>query len=195
MDLTDGGPVSRAMTSTLTLQNVQLSDTAAYGLAVTNSVGFTISSNAVLTVFAESPLAEALDTTGFVWVQWRQLGLALANQHHARWRDAAETGPFTTDQTNWLETTVTGPTAVSFGGERSAGCCDRFSLLIDGVEKIAVANDFEWQQRSCLCRRAAYLALVIHPPAVCRNSTARLDQIPSRMPAPLRSPRTRPHAL
>ena len=178
VDLTDGGPVNGAMTSTLTLQNVQLSDTAAYSLAVTNSVGFTISSNAVLTVFAESPLAEALDTTGFVWSSGGNSGWHWQTNTTHDGGDAAETGPFTTDQTNWLETTVTGPTAVSFWWRAIGWVPDRFSLLIDGVEKIAVANDFEWQQRSCFVPAGPHTlrwSYICQPFA--GTSTAWLDQI------------------
>lgn len=148
MDLTDVGPVSGVLTPTLTLQNVQLSDAATYSLAVSNAVGVAISSNAVLTVFAESPVAEALDTTGFVWSSGGPSGWHWQTNTTHDGVDATETGPFTADQTNWVETSITGPVTISFWWRAIGWIPDRFSFLVDGVECLGVANDFEWQQRS-----------------------------------------------
>lgn len=57
-NLTDGGNVSGATTSNLTLANAAVSDAATYSVVVSNSVGVVQSSNATLTVFIKPTIQQ-----------------------------------------------------------------------------------------------------------------------------------------
>lgn len=148
INLADGGRIAGANSATLTISNVQMADAGSCSLAATNQAGFAISSNALLQVFAESPLATALDTTNLVWTTGGPSGWHWQTATNHDGVDAAETGPFTTAQTNWVETTVMGPVVVSFWWRAFGWIPDRMNFSLDGVEQIAVMNDFDWQQRS-----------------------------------------------
>ena len=183
--LVDGGGVSGVNTTVLTLQNVQLTDTGNYSLAVTNHAGFTISTNASLLVFDESPLASALDTTNLIWTTGGTSGWHWQTATNRDGVDAAETGPFPyvtpiVNLTNWVETTVTGPVTVSFWWRAYGWISDVISFSVDGVDRIGIQllSDVDWQQRTCYVPAGQHTlrwTYKCHPFA--GTSTAWLDQI------------------
>lgn len=180
INLADGGRIAGANSATLTINNVQLADAGSYSLAATNQAGFAISSNAVVQVFAESPLATALDTTNLVWTTGGPSGWHWQTATNHDGVDAAEAGPFTTTawQTNWVEAVVTGPVTVSFWWRAVGWIPDRMSFALDGDERMAVENDFDWQQRSYLVPAGPHTLRWTY---ACRPfagpSTAWLDQV------------------
>jgi alpha-tubulin suppressor-like RCC1 family protein len=177
-NLTDGLELTGATTPRLTLLNVQSDVAANYRVMVTNSQGIVTSSNAALVVFGDYPLAVALDAEDLVWTTGGPGGWRWQSDITSDGVDAAETGPYLEDQTNWVETTVTGPTTVSFWWRAFGWITDRFSFSVNGVERMAVANDFNWQQRSYYLPAGTHTlrwTYVCEP--VGGTSTAWLDQV------------------
>ena len=145
--LADGPMVSGAATSTLTLLNVQTSDTGNYSAVVTNSAGSTLSSNAPVLVLPSAPLGEAVDATSLDW--------ATGGDSLWRWQtntthdgvDAAWSGTLTQPGTAWIQTTVAGPVAVSFWW-RIASIFESLSFAVDGTNWASLSGSIGWQQRS-----------------------------------------------
>ncbi len=178
INLDDNAKVAGATTPNLTLLNVALADAANYRVVVTNAQGSVSSSNATLVVFAAEPLAVALDAEDLIWTTGGPGGWHWQPSVTHDGVDAAETGPYLENQTNWVETTVIGPTAVSFWWRSVGWLTDRFSFSVDGVERIGISNDFEWQQRSYYIPAGTH---TLRWTLACRpfagTSTAWLDQV------------------
>ena len=92
----------------------------------------------------------ALDTerTNFLWFTggyspWRGQAVVTADRI-----DAAQSGPLADGTTNWIQTTVPGPAAVSFWWKISSET-NRYFLrfLIDGVEVTNISGEVDWQRR------------------------------------------------
>ena len=97
VNLADGGRISGSKTSTLTLTNAQLADTASYQVVVTNSAGAVTSSTALLVVYSSTPdltvagdpisvfggidaaangVTDAIDHTTTAWINYGANGAA-----------------------------------------------------------------------------------------------------------------------
>lgn len=94
------------------------------------------------------PLEQALDTTGLVW---SSSGSVYANgwfaqtnvTHDGQW--AAQSGAVWHNQTNWLQTTVSGSTNVSFWWKVSSASSDSLEFYINGALASRVSGDVNWQ--------------------------------------------------
>ncbi|MEY2408983.1 MAG: hypothetical protein QOF48_1653, partial [Verrucomicrobiota bacterium] len=146
VDIADGPGVSGSGTASMILSNVQPSRAGAYSVRVSNPFGTVLSSNAILTISAVLPLADALDAIGFNWVTtgtpaWRgQSGVTHDGQ------DAATTGAVADGATTTFQTTVTGPGSVSFWwkvSSESGGDLLRFYL--NGTKQVEISGEIDWQ--------------------------------------------------
>ena len=147
LTLADGPLISGAAESTLTLLNVQTNDSANYSVVVTNLAGSTVSSNALLLVLPNTPLAEALEATALEWntggdSAWRWQ----TNTTHDG-TDAAWSGTLTQPGTSWVQTAVSGPVAVSFWW-KTASTFESLSFAVDGNTWASLSGSVDWQQRS-----------------------------------------------
>src|SRR6266545_1018865 len=149
LDLVEGDTVSGATSPTLTLLNVQPTQEGTYRVVVRNAYSWAISSNAALAVLPVITLAEALDTPGLLWRNggnspW--LGQSAVNHD---WLDAAQSGALLDGQTNWIETTVSGPAAVTFWWKVSSEAShDRLRFYVNGVEQANISGEMGWVWRT-----------------------------------------------
>ena len=136
------GQYEGTQTPTLTLPTTAIG-AASFNLLVWNAYGSATSRVATLRTVPVNSLAEALDST-LVWT---------TGGDHGGWfwqtnitqdgQDALQSGPNPDDGTNWLETTVTGPTTVSFRW-KSSGFWTDVRLLVDGVQTASISWDTDW---------------------------------------------------
>src|SRR5206468_2375479 len=147
--LTNGGSASGATTASLTLTNVLPAQAGNYTVVVSNAVGSVTSSNALLTVTPVLPLAEALDTPGWVWTTsdsapW--VGQATVTHDGV---DAARSGASGDDESSSLRTKVTGPGTVSFWWKVSSETNnDSLRFYVGDSEQARISGDVDWEQRT-----------------------------------------------
>ena len=137
-----------ATNASLTLTNVQLSDTGDYRVAITNVSGGTNSATATLTVIPV-PLDQALDSTGFSWTTNGNAGWfgQVAITHDAI--DAAQSGSITNSQSSGLQATVIGPGTLTYWWKVSSETnYDYLRLYIGGVEQVKISGEVDWQQKT-----------------------------------------------
>src|SRR5205085_12211900 len=113
-DLADGGNVSGAKSPTLNIMNIQANQAGVYDLIVRNPYSLDVSEQVFVNVIPVIDLRTALDTTNLVWLTggssaWR--GQADYNSDRI---DAAQSGVLANNQTNYIQTPVDGPGAISF---------------------------------------------------------------------------------
>ncbi len=149
-DLADGDTVTGATTPTLTLGNVQAAQEGTYTVVARNAYGLAISPSAALTIIPVISLGEALDTpNGQVWVVGGYSAWIGQSRVTYDWLDAAESGALPNSQTNWIETTVTGPAAVSFWWKVSSETNhDRLRFYVNGVELANISGEVDWRWRT-----------------------------------------------
>ena len=150
VDLVNGGGISGATSSNLTLTGVQTAQAGNYSVVVANSVSNVTSANASLTVGAVMALDIALDTPGYTWATsgnqpW--IGQALVHRDGV---DAARSGTITDSQTSTMQTTVTGPGSVTFWWNVSSESSnDRLMFFIGSTEQARISGtNVTWQQRT-----------------------------------------------
>ena len=149
MDLSDGGLVRGATTSTLTLSNVPLAQAGSYSVVVSNAADRVTSSNALLTVTPVLFLAEALDTPALSWVtsgtpSWT----GQTNVTHDG-VDAAHSGVLADGKKTSMQTTVTGPGTVSFWWKVSSEPAnDRLLFFLGSKEQARISGETNWQWRT-----------------------------------------------
>jgi len=147
--LTNGGSVRGATTASLTLTNVHPAQAGNYSVVVSNAAGSVTSSNALLTVTPILPLAEALDTPGWVWTTsdsapW--VGQPTVTHDGV---DAARSGAAGDDESSSLRTKVTGPGTVSFWWKVSSETnIDTFRFYLGGVAQAQISGSVDWEQRT-----------------------------------------------
>ena len=147
--LTNGGSASGATTASLTLENVQPAQAGNYTVVVSNAAGSVTSSNALLTVTPILPLAEALDTPGWVWTTsdsapW--VGQPTVTHDGV---DAARSGAAGDDASSSLRTRVIGPGTVSFWWKVSSETnIDVFRFYVGGVLAAEIIGSVDWEHRS-----------------------------------------------
>jgi len=147
--LTNGSSARGATTASLTLTNVQPAQAGNYTVVVSNAAGSVTSSNALLTVTPILPLAEALDTPGWVWTTsdsapW--VGQPTVTHDGV---DAARSGASGDDASSSLRTKVTGPGTVSFWWKVSSETNnDSLRFYVGDSEQARISGDVDWEQRT-----------------------------------------------
>lgn len=145
-DLSDGGAVSGAARSSLTLANVQPTHSGNYSVIVSNAAGITTSVGAVLSVRAGLTLADALDAPYLTWVT--SLSAPWLPQTNITYDgfDAARSGNVTNGQLSWLETTVDGPGTLRFWWKVSSETnADILELSIGGLDVARISGQVNWR--------------------------------------------------
>ena len=142
---------------TLSLTNVQLSQSGNYRVIITNAYGKATSEVASLAVFLPVYLDVALDATGMVWTtdgdaKWFGLKDDATNTFSHDGIDVARSGlaPEDFEQLSfdsWIQTTVTGPGTLKFWWRMAGLEADQFYLSVGGSLKTNVPpDDGTWQE-------------------------------------------------
>jgi hypothetical protein len=152
-ELVDGAGVSGSRGPTLSLTNVHAEQAGSYRVQVSNTAGIVNSSDAVLTVNPPPPpnnLTAALDDPALQWStggngNWTSQA---AVTHDGA--DAAQSGRITDNQTSSLDTTITGPAALSFWWKVDSELnFDFLRVDVDGVEPFpGISGNVDWQQQT-----------------------------------------------
>ncbi|HWN95273.1 MAG TPA: immunoglobulin domain-containing protein [Methylomirabilota bacterium] len=135
---------------TLTLFNVQSPQAGLYDVTVRNPYSLALSAQVLLDVIPVIPLGTALDTTNTIF--WTTGG-------YSPWRgqtdynfdriDAAQSGPLPHGQSNWIQTILSGPGAITFWWKSSSETNrDRLRFLINGVEQANITGEVDWRKRT-----------------------------------------------
>src|SRR6185436_1082471 len=137
-EIVDDDFVTGSSSPTLTVSSVTSLREGTYRVMVKNNYSLATSSNAFLSVLPVIPLSDALDTgtTNMLWITGGY-SLWFGQDTYAHDRvDAAQSGPLPNNTTNFIETTIAGPLAVSFWWKVSSQTnSDRLRFYINGVEQ------------------------------------------------------------
>ncbi len=150
-NLSDGGNVLGANSPTLRLFNVTVANSGLYDVVVRNSYSVELSEKVLLNVLATVTLPVALDTdsTNFFWrtggySPWLGQMAVSADQF-----DAAQSSPVINNRSNWLETVIPGPCALTFWWKVSSQTnSDRLRFVVNGVERANISGEVNWRQIS-----------------------------------------------
>ena len=91
-------------------------------------------------------LEAALDATNLVWTTGGSANWFAQTVTTYDGVDAAQSGALGDNQTNWLQTTVSGPGTLSFWQKVSSASGDWLSLTIDGTAAGSTSGDASWVQ-------------------------------------------------
>src|SRR5206468_2013939 len=136
---------------TLTVANVTSAREGIYKVVVKNNYSLVTSSNAFLSVLPVISLSEALDTspTNFQWIAGGYSFWTGQDAYAHDRIDAAQSGPLANNTTNWIETSVAGPLAISFWWKVSSQTnSDRLRFYINGVEQGNISGEQDWRWRT-----------------------------------------------
>lgn len=100
--------------------------------------GFTLERPVLLS--AMGPICDAVDRCDLVWTTGGSSEWFFQTNNTADGIDAAQSGPITTNQETWLETTVAGPVQLSFRWRVSSSVSHPLRFLIDGVSADSVSG-------------------------------------------------------
>jgi peptidyl-Asp metalloendopeptidase len=145
----NGSPIAGATLSNYTIVNVQASNAANYSVVITNNYGSVTSSAAALTINFTVSLGDGLDAPQLTWTSGgSNVWSGLTNVSHDG-VDSAQSGTITDDQDSWLQTTVVGPTTLTFWWKVSSESgYDTLRFTVNGVEQFNISGEVDWQQRS-----------------------------------------------
>ena len=151
----DGNGVAQILAgqtqASLVIPNAQKADSGQYSVVLTNNYpgagGTATSRTATLTVYQVVPLAEALDDT-LTWTTGGDAPWIGQTSILHDGVDAGMSGPILSDQTSWIETTVSGPGQLAFWWKISANDTDTLELSIDGSGQpfTSIGGQVDWQQ-------------------------------------------------
>ncbi len=112
-----------------------------------NPVILVMNGNKSVTGVCGFPLAESLDTTNLVWITGGDIGCYGQSHYTHDGVDAVESGPITTNQQSWVETTVgmTNEGTVSFWW-RVQG--DTFTFSTNGAQYLQISSEYDWELRT-----------------------------------------------
>ena len=144
----NGGNISGANTDTLRITGVQAAQAGIYALEISNNVGSTLSSNAILSITPVYPLAEALETTNLTWTAGSPAWVGQPVVTHDG-VDAARSPALSDSQSSSMQTTLTGPGTVTFWWKVSSETNkDLLTFYINGTSKNSISGEVGWQQMS-----------------------------------------------
>ena len=142
----NGADIVGANGATLTLNTVQPGQAGNYSVVVGNAAGTANSLNAALTVNTLVSLAEALDTTNFVWATsgspaWvGQIAVAHDGSDSARIQSVPDSGSAS------VQTTIVGPGTISFWWKVSSQTNgDYLTFYTNGVLAVRISGEQDWQ--------------------------------------------------
>ena len=97
---------------------------------------------------AMGPLCDAVERCDLVWTTGGSSEWFLQTNNTSDGIDAAQSGPITTNQETWLETTVAGPVQLSFKWRVSSGVSHPLRFLIDGISADSVFGSPAWTSKT-----------------------------------------------
>ena len=147
----DGANVLGANSATLRLFNVQAAQTGLYDVEVRNPYSVALSDRVLLNVLSTVSLTLALDTerTNLFWrtggfSPW--LGQTAISSDSF---DAAQSSPVPNGATNWVETVINGPLALSFWWKVSSQTNRDFvRFIVNGAEVARTSGEVGWQRQA-----------------------------------------------
>ncbi|MGA2747698.1 MAG: immunoglobulin domain-containing protein [Verrucomicrobiota bacterium] len=146
----DGTDISGATNADLVLTNLGTAEVANYQALVSNAIGSASTRVAQVTVsIPPSPysLAQALNATNLVWTTSGNLPWFTETDITQDGVAAAQSGHISNSQESVLQTTVTGPGALTFWWKVSSEQdFDFLECFIDTTEIAAISGEVDWQQ-------------------------------------------------
>ncbi len=148
-ELSDGGNVFGARSPALTILDIQAAQAGAYDVIVRNPYSLDVSEQVFINVIPVISIPTAVDSTNLTWITggyspWR----GQTNYNYDR-IDAVQSGVLPNSQTNWIQTTVNGPGAISFWWKCSSQTnADRLRFTINGTEMANLSGETDWRQRT-----------------------------------------------
>ena len=152
--LIPGGTAAAVSVAVGTAANGFVSGTYPVTIGFTNQADGSVQSrlftlNLVATRPGPVPIGQALDASGLVWNTSGNAPWASESSVTYDGVAAAQSGLITDNQSSSLQTTVTGPGALSFWWKVSSErWFDYLTLYIDGVEQAAISSEVDWQQQT-----------------------------------------------
>ena len=117
------------------------------GIVFSNQTsGFALHRTVLLS--AMGPLCEAVDRCDLVWTTGGASDWFFQTNNTSDGIDAAQSGPITTNQQTWLETTVTGPVQLGFKWRVSSSATHYLQFAIDGGTPTYFSGVQGWQNRT-----------------------------------------------
>ena len=116
-------------------------------LAFSNQTsGLTLQRSVLLS--ATGPLCDAVDRCNLIWTTGGTSNWFSQTAVNHDGFDAAQSGPISTNQQAWMETTVTGPVQVSFWWKVSSRYQHYLSFKIDSQLQDQISTVFDWSQKT-----------------------------------------------
>ena len=150
-ELADGGNILGSKTPTLNISSVRQDQAGLYDVVVRNPYSLDISEPVFLNVIPVVAIETAVDTdyTNMVWITGGSSAWRGQTNYNSDRIDAAQSGVLAHNQTNWVQTVVSGPGAISFWWRTSSETNgDRLRFTIDGVEVANLSGETDWRQRT-----------------------------------------------
>jgi alpha-tubulin suppressor-like RCC1 family protein len=146
-NLTDDSHISGSTSSNLIVSNAAFTDAGAYSVIISNSISWTTSTNAQLTVLSGFTLGEATDNTNLVWETDPANPWTWENVDTHDGMDAAQSGSMWWIS-SYMQTTVEGPASVNFWWRASFHPSDHMAILVDSNELARVSGNTAWENKS-----------------------------------------------
>jgi poly(beta-D-mannuronate) lyase len=147
--MTNGGNVSGAATTALTISSAQINQSGSYGLQVANSIGSITSSTALLTVTPVVPLADALDAPNLIWTVTGTPPFVGQTAVTHDGVDAARSGAIPDGGTTAFQTSLRGPGVLTFWWKVSSELgSDKLRFYINGSQQENISGEIDWTNRS-----------------------------------------------
>ncbi len=143
--LFSGFPIPGAAGASLALTNVQLSDGGNYSLVVSNALGVTVSSNALLATYSLGDLSVALNNSILAWTTTDIAWFPQTNTTHDG-VSAAQSGVISGGQSSTLQTIVTGPAMVVYWWKVNCNSSwVELAFYTNGTLRSSIAGNVDWQ--------------------------------------------------
>lgn len=143
----------------------------------------------VSTVSRAQTLGEALNATNLTWTTGGNAPWVAETIVTHDGEAAASTGTLAAGQTNWIQTSVAGPTAVNFWWKVSTGgsAYGKLNLFIGGTLQTNVTGEVDWQQRNFYVPPGTQVlqwAFALNYTASTAQNMAWVDQVSLAAPSP-----------